>query len=97
MTKAEARFKRVVADLIQDGVQPTVLAIRQRLWDETGLVNFSRANELNGRECRWRDEVFVTLPDDHWVIVQHRRNRGCPNGFKREMLAKRAKTKTNCP
>lgn len=49
---AEYRFKAIVRGLIRDGIYPSPAAIRRR----QGRDN--QRNNLNGRECVWREEVF---------------------------------------
>lgn len=55
MTITEARFKAVVIDLHNKGIYPGPTAISKAL-GRTG-----RLNVINGRETKWRHEIFKEL------------------------------------
>jgi hypothetical protein len=65
MTKAEERFKDVVKSLHARGVYPGPTAINAEL-------RGNLSNHLNGRETKWRREVFEELdipllrPNSEW-------------------------------
>lgn len=75
MTQAETRFKFIVTWLIGKNIYPGATAIRywiKHTWPGYGWGH----DDLNGRQCKWRDDIYATLPEDHWVRVQHRKNGG---------------------
>ena len=54
MTPAEKRFKKVVRELHKEGVYPGPTVINL-------IVHGHKARNLDGRETRWRREMFKEL------------------------------------
>lgn len=90
---AEEKFKYAVRKLIAENRYPSPKQIRLFQGDMHFAWHWPTrplSRELNGRECRWRDEVLLTLPDDHWAVLKHRQNGGSSLAWKRVHRAKRA-------
>lgn len=58
MSPAEIRFRVIVVILVARGVYPGPAAIRKALGTHE-TCGSSLQHSLNGRECRWREDVLV--------------------------------------
>ena len=66
---AETTFKGIVYTLISLGVYPSPGKINKGL-----RRNRKNMNQLSGKECKWREEVFAWLGPEHWVNIRHEKN-----------------------
>ena len=56
MTPAERRFKLALVEVILDGQYPSPANVYRQLGR-----GVRPHRDMNGRECRWREEVFYVL------------------------------------
>lgn len=85
---AELKLKLSVLGLVCRGTYPSPRAVRLALEDCREAGGLPRRapppqlNNLNGRECRWRDEVLTRLGWTHWTALGPRR--GDPPNMRRD-------------
>ena len=69
---ARCIFKMAVRSLIAQEIYPSPKRIREELMVLTGKESRANEHSLNGRQCKWRGEVFAEHPPMGWVNRTHR-------------------------
>ena len=69
---AQCIFKMAVRSLIAQEIYPSPKRIREELMVLTGKESRANEHSLNGRQCKWRGEVFAEHPPMGWVNRTHR-------------------------
>lgn len=76
MTQSEYLFKKVVGELVSEGVYPSPMAILRVLPPYR-----MGSHNLSGRQCKWRAEVLTKLGWKHSSLRKRARSWAPPPGW----------------